>query len=118
MKVKSRKITHEELVTSYKPPRKSPPYPWFVFRTLVRLLSIGELRKTKFTYTKENMKKIPKGPCLFLMNHSSFIDLKIASKILFDDPPKLPDPDDAFMYIWVNRFWLLLSHIFTLMSSH
>ena len=103
MKVKSRKITHEELMASYKPPRKSPPYPWFLFRTLVRLLSIGELRKTKFTYTKENMKRIPHGPCLFLMNHSSFIDLKIASKVLYPKCYNIVATSDAML----GKEWLM-----------
>lgn len=64
MKIKTRNISHDELLASYKPLRKRPSHPNFIFRTLVRLLSIGELRKTKFSYTRENMKKLPKWACL------------------------------------------------------
>ena len=103
MKVKTKKISHDDLLSSYKAPRKRPPYPSFIFRTLVRLLSIGELRKTKFSYTKENMKKIPKGPCLFLMNHSSFIDLKIASKILYPKCYNIVATSDAML----GKEWLM-----------
>ena len=103
MKVKTRKISHDKLMTTYKLPRKCPPYPGFLFRTLVRILSIGELRKTRFSYTMENMKKIPKGPCLFLMNHSSFIDLKIASKILYPKCYNIIATSDAML----GKEWLM-----------
>lgn len=103
MKVKTRKISHDKLLTTYKLPRKSPPHPSFLFRTLVRLLSIGELRKTKFSFALENMKKIPKGPCLFLMNHSSFIDLKIASKVLYPKCYNIVATSDAML----GKEWLM-----------
>lgn len=103
MKVKTRKISHDKLLTTYKLPRKSPPHPSFLFRTLVRLLSIGELRKTKFSFSLENMKKIPKGPCLFLMNHSSFIDLKIASKVLYPKCYNIVATSDAML----GKEWLM-----------
>ena len=103
MKVKTRKISHDNLLTTYKFPRKSPPYPGFLFRTLVRLLSIGELRKTHFSFALENMKKLPKGPCLFLMNHSSFIDLKIASKILYPKCYNIVATSDAML----GKEWLM-----------
>ncbi len=103
MKVKSKRISLEELTTAYKPPRKSPPYPWLLFRTLVRLLSVGELRRTKFSYELVNMKKLPKGPCLFLMNHSSFIDLKIASKILYPRCYNIVATSDAML----GKEWLM-----------
>ena len=103
MKVKTRKISHDELISSYKSPRKRPPRPSFLFRTLVRVLSIGELRKTKFSFALENMKKIPKGPCLFLMNHSSFIDLKIASKILYPKCYNIVATSDAML----GKEWLM-----------
>ena len=103
MKIKTRHISHDELLASYKPLRKRPSHPNFIFRTLVRLLSIGELRKTKFSYTRENMKKLPKGPCLFLMNHSSFIDLKIASKILYPKCYNIVATSDAML----GKEWLM-----------
>ena len=55
------------------------------FRWLLKTLSAGELKKVNFKCSVDNsMKQVdPKEPCLFLMNHSSFIDLKIASTILY-----------------------------------
>ena len=49
----------------------------------MRVAAIPDLRQVKFAYTKKNMEKAGKGPFLILMNHSSFLDLEIASKIFF-----------------------------------
>ncbi|MBQ7374012.1 MAG: 1-acyl-sn-glycerol-3-phosphate acyltransferase [Clostridia bacterium] len=103
MKVKTVKTTFDELLQKKKPKRKRPPYPGLLFRTLVRILSVGELKKTKFTYKLEGMKKIPKGPCLFLMNHSSFIDPKMASKILYPKPYNIIVTADAML----SKEWLM-----------
>lgn len=103
MKVKTKNTDFDKLIKKEKPKRKRPPYPWFIFRTLVRLLSIGELKKTKFTYELEGMDKLPKGPCLFLMNHSSFIDLKIVSKILYPRAYNIIATSDAML----GKEWLM-----------
>ena len=55
------------------------------FRILLRLCLRG-IYGEQFTYEEIDMDKLGKDePCLILMNHSSFIDLKIASTILFQD---------------------------------
>ena len=43
------------------------------------------------------------GPCLILMNHSSFIDLKIASKIFFPKPYCIVSTTDGL----VGKAWLM-----------
>ncbi len=103
MKVKSKSVNFDELIVKKKAKRKRPPYPAFIFRTLVRLLSIGELKKTGFTYQFEGMKKLPKGPLFVLMNHSSFIDLKIASKILYPKSYNIIATADAML----SKEWLM-----------
>ena len=103
MKVKSKTVNFDELIVKKKAKRKRPPYPAFIFRTLVRLLSIGELKKTGFTYQFEGMKKLPKGPLFVLMNHSSFIDLKIASKILYPKSYNIIATADAML----SKEWLM-----------
>ena len=103
MKVKCKNTSFDELVKKEKQPRKKPPYPWFIFRTLVRLLSVGELKKTNFTYELEGVEKLPKGPCFILMNHSSFIDPKMASKILYPKPYNIIVTADAML----SKEWLM-----------
>lgn len=49
----------------------------------MRLASTPDLHAVHFAYEKKNLERAGKGPWLVLMNHSSFLDLEIASKILF-----------------------------------
>ena len=42
--------------------------------------------KTKFSYTTEDMEKVGNQPCLILMNHSSFTDMKLAYGIFYPKP--------------------------------
>lgn len=84
MKVKTVQMRYEDVLTLPKEKVFKPKKPSWLFRTLVKILSHGELKKCNFKVEKINMDKLgKKEPCLFLMNHSSFIDLKIASEILY-----------------------------------
>ena len=97
--------------TSYKEllarPEKKPPKPSrpsFFFRTLIRTLSIPDMIATNFEYTSIGMDKLSrKQPCFILMNHSSFIDLKIASKILYPRKYNIVCTSDGF----IGRNWLM-----------
>lgn len=48
----------------------------------MRLLSSPELKAVGFSYEKVNMDRAGSGPWLILMNHSSFLDLEIASRMI------------------------------------
>ncbi len=103
MKIKIKRVSYEH-VQNLKPlKRKRLKRPSRLFKILIRLLSIFELRSTKFTYTESGMEKVKKEPCLILMNHSSFIDLKIASKIFFRRPYYIVSTMDGF----VGKHWLM-----------
>ncbi|MBE6633218.1 MAG: hypothetical protein E7620_02615 [Ruminococcaceae bacterium] len=81
MKIKIRYKSYEEVQNLPRPKHRPPKKPWHLLSGLIRVLSIPDLLATRFRYTVEG--EIPREPCLILMNHSSFIDLKIASKIFF-----------------------------------
>ncbi len=67
-------------------------------RKLLQVVSAGELKKVGFSYTLEGMDKLEKNePCLILMNHSSFIDLKIAATIFKDRPFNIVCTSDGFV---------------------
>lgn len=103
MKIKTKYVSYE-YVENLKPLKRKPlPRPNFLFRTLIRLLSIFELTATKFTYTKQRMEEVGKEPCLILMNHSSFLDLKIASKIFFPKPYYIVSTMDGM----IGKEWLM-----------
>ncbi len=102
MKIKTKTLAPEKALTLKKPLRKKPRKPDIVWRTLIWLLSQLELLATRFSYTKERMEEA-KGPCLVLMNHSGFIDLKIAFSILYPKPFGIVCTSDGF----VGKSWLM-----------
>lgn len=84
MKIKTRPMAYEEVLKQpgfrHEKPRHQPKF----YRWLLKSLSAGDLKATNFTCKKIGMERLGKDePCLILMNHSSFIDLKIASCLLY-----------------------------------
>ena len=103
MKIKTKTLPYE-VVASLQPKKHERPIkPGILFRTLLKIVSIPDLLATKFTYEKIGMEKLKKNePCLYLMNHSSFIDLKIVSHILYPRPFNIVCTSDGF----VGKNWL------------
>ena len=84
MKIKQKKCDLDKVQAMPRPKHKNPLRPNRLLQLVIRVLAIFDLLPTGFTYTTEGMEKIGKNePCLILMNHSSFIDLKIVSLIFF-----------------------------------
>ena len=81
MKIKTKALSYDELITLPAPARKKPQKPNLFFRTLVRLAAIPDLRDAQFSFTRERMEGFEDEPCLIVMNHSSFIDLEIVSYV-------------------------------------
>lgn len=103
MKIKKRKSTYAEVMAMPRAKRLNPKRPSLLFSTLIRMLAIGELTKTSFTYTSENKEVLDKGPCLILMNHSSFIDLQMISKMLYPRRYNIVCTSDGL----VGKRWLM-----------
>ena len=103
MKIKTKRATLEEVLERPQPKHKNPKRPHMLWRTLIRLLSWFDLRATHFSYVRRDMEKAGKGPCLILMNHSSFIDLEIASTIFYPRPMAIVCTSDGF----VGKAWLM-----------
>lgn len=83
MKIKTRDLSYEEVLKLPRLQRKKPLKPSRVLATLVRILSAPTLKKTGFSYTTERMELVGDQPCLILMNHSSFTDMKLAFDIFY-----------------------------------
>lgn len=96
MKIKTMKRSYDEVMTLPRPKHKKPWRPTLLMRTAMRVASAPDLWATKFTYTRDK-KSEPKGPCLILMNHSSFIDLKMAVGILYPKPFGIVCTTDAMV---------------------
>ncbi len=68
-----------------KPKHKNPWKPLLLFRWVLQILSLPDMIFRRVKFNKIGMEKLgKKEPCLILMNHSCFLDLKIAS-VLFRD---------------------------------
>ena len=95
MKINTRELPYEEVLKlprlEHKPPRK----PSKLLATVVRIGSMPSLLKTRFSYTTERMELVGDQPCLILMNHSSFTDMKLAFGIFYPKPMGIVTSVDA-----------------------
>ena len=103
MKIKTVKKKYSEVMALPRPKHVKPKKPWFTLRLLIRILAVWDMLITGFKYSFPDRKKLPKGPYLILMNHSSFIDLKIVSRIFFPMPYNIVCTTDAL----VGKAWLM-----------
>ncbi len=98
MKIKTAAKSYDEVIAKIPKKRKKPLKPHMLFRTVMKVGSIPALLAVKFKYRKIGMDKLGKRePCLILMNHSSFIDLKIASSVLYPRPFNIVCTSDGFV---------------------
>jgi 1-acyl-sn-glycerol-3-phosphate acyltransferase len=103
MKIKTQTATYQEVISKPHAPHERPLKPNLFFRTLMRLIAVPDLAATHFSYSGDDLSSLKNQPCMVLMNHSSFIDLGIASKILYPRPYSIICTSDGF----VGKNWLL-----------
>lgn len=98
MKIKTRDLPYDEVADIPREPHLLPKRPTIFFRTLLKALSRPELRAVDFTYTTKGMERLGSDePALILMNHSSFIDLKIAATVLYPRAFNIVCTSDGFV---------------------
>ena len=102
MKIKTTPKDYEEVMALPQPKHKKPSRASLAFQTLAMILYAKDLRRVRFSYSGSLPKK-QDGPCLILMNHSSFIDLKIAYKLLYGRKFSIVCTHDAL----VGKRWLM-----------
>lgn len=104
MKIKVVEKSYEEVMALPKQKHKKPHRPNLFFRTLMRLVSIPDLKKTSFKFERVGMEKLAKKePALYLVNHSSFIDLEIVATMLYPRPFNIVTTTDGF----IGKNWLM-----------
>ena len=103
MKIKTKKLSWAQLQELPRPKHKKPIRPHPLFRTVVRVAAIPDLISARFSCEKVRMEAAGEGPWLVLMNHSSFIDLEIASKLLYPKPYNIVCTSDGL----VGKEWLM-----------
>ena len=87
MKINTKKMSYEEVLKLPRLRHKKPLKPQMWLATIVRAICEPTLKQTNFSYTTERMELVKDQPCLILMNHSSFTDMKLAYGIFY--PRKL-----------------------------
>ena len=103
MKIKTVQKSYSQVMALPRPKHLKPGRPWFILRALIRLLALPDMLSTSFKYNFPDRDKLPRAPYLILMNHSSFIDLKIVSKIFFPMPYNIVCTTDGL----VGKSWLM-----------
>lgn len=104
MKIKICEKTYEEVMAIPAFPHTKPVKQALFFRWLMKALSAAELKKVNFSCEKSKMESVSaEEPCLYLMNHSSFIDLKIATTLIYPKPFHIICTSDGF----VGKKWLM-----------
>ncbi len=98
MKIKVIEKSYDEVISSKREKHKRPKKPNMFFRTLMRVVAAPDLAKTNFKLEQVGMENLKKGEAaLYLMNHSSFIDLEIVARVLYPRPFNIITTTDAFV---------------------
>ena len=106
LKIKTASMRYEDVLALPAPVHRKPVRQRLLFRIILLLRSVWDLWATSFTWRTIGLEKLDRGePCLVLMNHSSFIDLKIAARLLFTRPFHIVCTSDGF----VGKKWLMRS---------
>ena len=95
MKINTRNLPYEEVLKLPRLEHRTPRMPSKALATVVRIASAPTLWKTKFRYTTERMELVGDEPCLILMNHCSFTDMKLAYGIFYPKPLGIVTSVDA-----------------------
>ncbi len=98
MKIKTKKLSYDEVIKIKKEKHKKPIKQSPFLRLLMKIVSLPDLISVGFKCEKQGMERLGKNECaLFLMNHSCFIDLKIASSLLFPRRYSIICTSDGFV---------------------
>ncbi len=104
MKIKTKQRDYQTVMALPRPKHREPLRPNRLLQTVIRVVSMPDLTPSRFSFTTEGMEKIgKKEPILILMNHSSFVDMKIASRIFYPRRYGIVCTSDGF----VGKPWLM-----------
>ena len=93
-----------------RPKHKLPRKPNMFWRTLIRLLTVFGMAGCGFRYETEGLDQVGKDePCLILMNHTCFLDMEIAYRILYPRAMNIVCSNDGFIGFFGLMEWLMRS---------
>ena len=98
MKIKLVEKTYNEVMSLEKKKHVKPIKPNIFWRTLMKLVALPDMIATSFKWKRVGMDKLHRGEsALYLMNHSSFIDLEIVATVLYPRPFNIIATGDGFI---------------------
>ena len=98
MKIKTETMSYEKVLSLPKAIPFLPRHPDPLLRAAVRAASASELKAVHFRHREIGMERLRADePCLILMNHSCFLDLKIAFTIFRHRPFNIVCTSDGFV---------------------
>ena len=110
MKTTVKKMDYDKVMQLPRYAHKAPRKPNIFWRLLIRLLTVFGMAGTGFTYETERMELLgKKEPCLILMNHSCFLDMQIAHRVMFPRAFSIICTSDAFAGLWGLMEWVMRS---------
>lgn len=108
MKISVKKMDFDAAMARSRPAHQNPRPVGLFWRVLIRLLAVFGMAGTHFHYESERMELLGrKEPCLILMNHSCFLDMQIAHRILFPRPFHIVCTSDAFVGLGGLMAWVM-----------
>ena len=108
MKTTVKNMDFDKVMALPRYSHKNPRKPNLFWRTLIRLLTVVGLAGTRFRYESERMELLKKDePCLILMNHSCFLDMEIAYRVLYPRAFNIICTSDAFVGFGGLMGWLM-----------
>ncbi len=108
MKISVKKMDYDKAMARPRPKHKQPKKINLFWRLVIRLLTVFGMSGTNFAYEQERMELLgKKEPCLILMNHSCFLDMQIAHRILFPRRFNIICTSDAFVGLGGLMNWVM-----------
>ncbi len=103
MKIKTVKKSYDEVLGLPKPEHRDPKVSMPLLRWAMKTAGAGDLKAVNFRWELSGLDRLPDEPCMVLMNHSSFVDLEMASNILYPKPFAIVCTSDGF----VGKEWMM-----------
>ncbi len=101
-------LPYDDVMALKRPAYQKPRKPHMFWRVLIRILSFFGMLGSGFRYETEGMEKIGKDqPCLILMNHTCFLDMEIAQRMLFPRPLNIICSNDGFIGFFGLMQWVM-----------
>ena len=109
MKTTVKTMDYRSVMNLPRPKRKAPRKINLFWRLLIQFLCVFGMMGTKFEYEMD-LEGIEKDePCLILMNHTCFLDMEIAHKMLFPRIFNVVASNDGFLGMGGLMEWVMRS---------